>query len=213
MNQSQQIITALNEATADADIRVGDKVKVDLKHPDVKERSAAAPPWMRLLQKEIKNGGGFLAVRGIRNGSAEAYAWDTSSWLLGTVSVPLSALTKVGGKTENYRKQVVVHNGDYKITSYGNGAAYVIERKRDGRSTMLQGDDAVQFDKDMEAAEEHDRDLDDLAADYDEVLEQHHSERWAGAPTKKWPAPYASPEKIRAARAFRASLRKKKKHT
>lgn len=43
-------------------------------------------------------------------------------------------------------RSVIIHDlPEWRVTSYGNGLAYEIEHKPDGRTLFFQGDDAVQF--------------------------------------------------------------------
>lgn len=51
-------------------------------------------------------------------------------------------------------QKVVIHAlRDFTVTSYGNGWAYLIEDKRDGREFFEQGDDAAAFRAELEAWE------------------------------------------------------------
>lgn len=43
-------------------------------------------------------------------------------------------------------RSVIIHDlPDWRVTSWGNGLAYEIEHKPDGRTLFFQGDDAAQF--------------------------------------------------------------------
>jgi hypothetical protein len=53
------------------------------------------PPYLRMVQKEIKNGKGLVQVYDIENGLAEIYAEGSMSYIIGAPSVPLDALIKV----------------------------------------------------------------------------------------------------------------------
>ena len=46
---------------------------------------------------------------------------------------------------------ILIDQDGYKLTSYGNGAAYTLEH--DGRSTFVQDDDATQLREEIEAFE------------------------------------------------------------
>jgi hypothetical protein len=43
--------------------------------------------------------------------------------------------------------------GTFQLESWGNGVAYALTHKASGLSTYLQGDDALQFEKDRESIE------------------------------------------------------------
>jgi hypothetical protein len=60
------------------------------------------------------------------------------------------------------------------IISYGNGTSYTLRqfRPEGAYSCHVQGDDSEAFRNDMEAAENHDRPLSDLIADYSEIMER-----------------------------------------
>lgn len=73
-------------------VSVGDVCKVDL---NVVKRRDSAPPYIKLVKKEIKNGGGLVDVKEIKNGQAGISGHDTHSWILGLVYVPLESLTAV----------------------------------------------------------------------------------------------------------------------
>ena len=51
-------------------------------------------PHIQLLQKEIKKGGGKVEVRDVEDGVAQVFAADTNNWIMGTISVPVEALTQ-----------------------------------------------------------------------------------------------------------------------
>ena len=43
-------------------------------------------------------------------------------------------------------RSVIIHDlPEWRVTSWGNGLAYEIEHKPDGRTLFFQGDDAAQF--------------------------------------------------------------------
>jgi hypothetical protein len=54
-----------------------------------------ASPYIRMVQKEIKNGKGLVQVYDVENGLAEIYAEGSASYLLGSPSIPVEALIKV----------------------------------------------------------------------------------------------------------------------
>ena len=74
-----------------AEVTEGGPYKVDM--AIVKKHDSLAP-YIRLVQKEIKNGGGLVDVRYVNNGMAGIYGHDTYSFFLGTPEVPVEALTK-----------------------------------------------------------------------------------------------------------------------
>jgi len=76
------------------DLSVGDVCKVDVSGIKRSE-GAMAGPWIKLIQKEVKNGNGRVVIRKISGGRAEIYGEGTHSYVLGAVEVPLTALTKV----------------------------------------------------------------------------------------------------------------------
>lgn len=49
------------------------------------------------------------------------------------------------------RGVIILQHGFFRLTSYGNGASYTLERA--GRSVFFQGDDAAQFRDEMESLE------------------------------------------------------------
>lgn len=59
----------------------------------------------------------------------------------------------------------------FKIETHGNGWAYTITCRADGRSVFLQDGDAVEFGGELEAATKHGRAWDDVCADYSEVMQ------------------------------------------
>jgi hypothetical protein len=68
-------------------------------------------------------------------------------------------------------KMITIHKTDrYMIQSAGSGAFFTVTRQSDQASVFLQGGDAIEFGSEIEACEKHSRPLDDLCADYDEVM-------------------------------------------
>jgi hypothetical protein len=65
--------------------------------------------------------------------------------------------------------QTIIRARHYEIKSAFNGAQYIIVRLTDGKSVSLQGDDAAQFSRDLDATTHLYTD-DDLCAEYDEVM-------------------------------------------
>jgi hypothetical protein len=53
------------------------------------------PPYIRMVQKEIKNGNGLVQVYDVENGLAEIYAEGSMSYIMGSPSVPVDALIKI----------------------------------------------------------------------------------------------------------------------
>ena len=50
-----------------------------------------------------------------------------------------------------YTKQTVIHDHDgWRVTSYGNGAAYLLEDTQNNTSVFFQGDDALQFEGELD---------------------------------------------------------------
>lgn len=69
-----------------------DIFKVDM---NVVKKYDNLQPYLRMVQKEIKNGNGLVQVYDAENGMAEIYAEGSMSYLLGCPSVPIDALKKV----------------------------------------------------------------------------------------------------------------------
>lgn len=68
-----------------------------------------------------------------------------------------------------YTSAIELWEGKYRIVSFGKGAAFTITRVADGKSVSLQGDDAVQFDNELDALRQG-MSFDRACEDYDEVL-------------------------------------------
>lgn len=60
----------------------------------VKHRDSS-PPYIKLVMKEIKLGGGTVDVRYIRNDMAGIFGTGTHTYLMGTPEVPVEALTRI----------------------------------------------------------------------------------------------------------------------
>lgn len=59
---------------------------------------------------------------------------------------------------------IVIHEASgLKVTSYGNGTSYTVERTSDGASLHFQGDDAGQFREEVDNAERLDPSRDGFA--------------------------------------------------
>jgi hypothetical protein len=71
----------------------GGKFKVNM---DVVKRRDNSAPYLRLLGREVRDGGGFVSVDEVdlRKGTAVVYAHDSMSYLLGGVTVPIEALSE-----------------------------------------------------------------------------------------------------------------------
>jgi hypothetical protein len=77
-----------------------------------------------------------------------------------------------------YSKMVVLERTRrYRVTSYGNRAAFLITRTSDDHGVFLEGDDALAFDCDYDLMDANARDhtdrqakLDMLCAEYDHVM-------------------------------------------
>ncbi len=51
-------------------------------------------------------------------------------------------------------RQTIIHETEsFKVTSYGNGTAYTLAHKPDGKSVFFQGDDATRFREEKETNE------------------------------------------------------------
>ena len=59
---------------------------------------------------------------------------------------------------------------EYEIESQWNGAFYTIVRISDMASVFLQGDDALQFESDLDSCQT-DKQIDLLCSQYDDVME------------------------------------------
>lgn len=94
MNQSQQIMEFLSEAEQ---VQVGDEVKVNIgKAKKLLPGDFSTPHVLSILRKTIKNGGGTVTVHKIV-GTDAMVAGEVSA-ILGTVMVPIAALTVVKAK-------------------------------------------------------------------------------------------------------------------
>jgi hypothetical protein len=70
----------------------------------------------------------------------------------------------------SYRFTATIHAGDYKVDSYGNGAAYLVTEGIHGPDLWFQGDDAEALRAELDAADEAGRPRDDVLADYFDAL-------------------------------------------
>lgn len=65
------------------------KYKVDM---NAVKKHDSSPPYLKLLRKEIKEGGGLVEIKNRSSDKADIYAADTNNWLMGTIQVPIGAL-------------------------------------------------------------------------------------------------------------------------
>lgn len=65
---------------------------------------------------------------------------------------------------------LILNSPQYTVTSYGNGTAYLVERKADSSQFHVQGDDAIAF---------HDAIFDQDIFDYDLAISQLYSEAFS----------------------------------
>jgi hypothetical protein len=67
-----------------------------------------------------------------------------------------------------YTSQIIIRDSDlYQVTSLGRGAAYSIERKSDGASLLLQGNEAKCFRDEWHKYENAGISVDEMIAEYD----------------------------------------------
>lgn len=72
-----------------------------------------------------------------------------------------------------YTSQVTIRDSEsYKVTSLGNGAAYSIERKCDGASLFIQGDEATDFRDEWHKYENAGISVDEMISEYDSAFSE-----------------------------------------